>query len=88
MTPPTSDVAFREGRSDRLVIRRFRAADAASLAAYRSDPATARYQSWDVPFSNAHARAFIDGLEGTNSTPRWAIRAQISRRRSSQRQPE
>lgn len=66
MTPQTSDVAFPERRSDRLVIRRFRAEDAASLAAYRSDPATARYQSWDVPFSHAHARSFIEGLEGTN----------------------
>ena len=36
MTPQTSDVAFRERRSDRLVIRRFRAEDAAVLAAYRS----------------------------------------------------
>jgi aminoglycoside 6'-N-acetyltransferase len=66
MTAPTPDVAFREGRSDRLVIRRFLPEDAASLAAYRSDPATARYQSWDVPFSHAHARSFIEGLEGTN----------------------
>src|ERR687893_1599851 len=61
MTPQTSDVAFRERRSDRLVIRRFRAEDAASLAAYRSDPATARYQSWDVPFSHAHARCAEGG---------------------------
>ena len=66
MTPQTSDVAFREGRSDRLVIRRFRAEDAASLAAYRSDPATARYQSWDVPFSHEQARSFIDGLDSAN----------------------
>ncbi|MDQ3480341.1 MAG: GNAT family N-acetyltransferase [Actinomycetota bacterium] len=62
----TPDVAFREGSSDRLVIRRFRAADAASLAAYRSDPATARYQSWDIPYSHAQARSFIESLEATN----------------------
>lgn len=34
----------------RLTLRRFRASDAACLAEYRSDPAVARYQSWDAPF--------------------------------------
>ena len=62
----TPDVAFREHRSDRLVIRRFRVEDAASLAAYRSDPAIARYQSWDIPFSHAQARSFIESLEAAN----------------------
>jgi len=62
----TPDVAFRERRSDRLVIRRFRAEDAASLSAYRSDPAIARYQSWDIPFSHAQARSFIESLEAAN----------------------
>ena len=62
----TPDVAFRERRSDRLVIRRFRAEDAASLAAYRSEPATARYQSWEIPFSQEHARSFIASLEAAN----------------------
>ncbi|HWC15284.1 MAG TPA: GNAT family protein [Actinomycetota bacterium] len=62
----TPDVAFRERRADRLVIRRFCADDAASLAAYRSDPRIARYQSWDTPFSHAEARSFIDSLEATN----------------------
>jgi aminoglycoside 6'-N-acetyltransferase len=60
------DAAFRERRSERLVIRRFRAEDAASLAAYRSDPAIAAYQSWDIPFSQTQARSFIDGLESAN----------------------
>ncbi|WP_328477018.1 GNAT family N-acetyltransferase [Actinoplanes sp. NBC_00393] len=36
--------------TERLVLRRFRASDAAVLAAYRSDPEVARYQSWDAPF--------------------------------------
>jgi aminoglycoside 6'-N-acetyltransferase len=58
----TPDAAFGERRSERLVIRRFRAEDAASLAAYRSDAAIARYQSWDTPFSQEQARSFIDGL--------------------------
>ena len=41
--------------TERLVLRRFRAADAETLAAYRSDPAVARYQSWDaaVPLTEA-----------------------------------
>jgi aminoglycoside 6'-N-acetyltransferase len=62
----TPDAAFREHRSDRLVIRRFRVEDAASLAAYRSDPAVARYQSWDIPFSHEQARSFIERLEPAN----------------------
>lgn len=62
----TPDIAFRERRSGRLVIRRFCAEDAPSLAAYRSDPAIARYQSWDIPFSHEQACSFIETLEGTN----------------------
>jgi RimJ/RimL family protein N-acetyltransferase len=68
MTAQTSDVGFREPRSERLPIRRFRADDAASLAAYRSDPAIARYQSWDTPFSHAQARSFMDSLEEADPT--------------------
>lgn len=64
---PHPDDAFDEHTTDRLVIRRFRAEDAATLAAYRSDPAVARYQSWDVPFSQAQARSFIESLE--NASP-------------------
>jgi RimJ/RimL family protein N-acetyltransferase len=63
---PHPDDAFDEHTTDRLVIRRFRAEDAATLAAYRSDPAVARYQSWDVPFSRAQARSFIESLETAN----------------------
>ncbi|GAA4966496.1 GNAT family N-acetyltransferase [Actinoplanes utahensis] len=36
--------------TERLILRRFRASDAPALAGYRSDPAVARYQSWDAPF--------------------------------------
>ncbi|MFC7530687.1 GNAT family N-acetyltransferase [Actinoplanes sp. GCM10030250] len=36
--------------TERLVLRRFRASDAVTLAAYRSVPEVARYQSWDAPF--------------------------------------
>jgi RimJ/RimL family protein N-acetyltransferase len=49
-----------------LVIRRFRIEDASTLAAYRSDPAIAEYQSWDTPFSHAQARSFIEALQDAN----------------------
>jgi hypothetical protein len=62
----TNDSAFDERRTDRLMIRRFRAEDASSLAAYRSEPTVARYQSWDIPFTNAQAQAFIDSFGATN----------------------
>lgn len=41
--------------TERLILRRFRAEDAEAFAAYRSDPAVARYQSWDTPFTVAEA---------------------------------
>jgi len=63
---PRPDDAFDEDTTERLVIRRFRAEDAATLAAYRSDPAVARHQSWDTPFSEAQARSFIEGLQTAN----------------------
>ena len=62
----TPDRAFDERRTDRLVIRRFRAEDASTLAAYRSDPAVARYQSWNTPFTHAQARSFIDGFAASD----------------------
>ncbi|CAM3291202.1 GNAT family N-acetyltransferase [Kibdelosporangium persicum] len=37
--------------TDRLVIRAFHRDDTAALAAYRSDPVVARYQSWETPLS-------------------------------------
>jgi aminoglycoside 6'-N-acetyltransferase len=64
--PHTPDIAFQECRTDRLVIRRFRMEDASSLAAYRTDPAVARYQSWGIPFSHAQARSFIESLGAVN----------------------
>jgi RimJ/RimL family protein N-acetyltransferase len=45
--------------TERLVLRRFRGADAAVLADYRSDPAVARYQSWDAPFSLLRAETAV-----------------------------
>ncbi len=45
--------------TDRLTLRAFTAADAPAFAAYRSDPAIARYQSWDTPYTLAQAEALI-----------------------------
>jgi RimJ/RimL family protein N-acetyltransferase len=45
--------------TERLLLRRFRAADAPILAAYRSDPAVARYQSWDAPFPLLRAETAV-----------------------------
>ena len=47
-------------RTDRLVLRCFVAADAATLSGYRSDPDVARYQSWPTPYSVAAARRLIE----------------------------
>ncbi|WP_285471064.1 GNAT family protein [Actinoplanes sp. NBRC 101535] len=45
--------------TERLVLRRFRASDATALAAYRSDPDVARYQTWDAPFPPTKAETAV-----------------------------
>ena len=45
--------------TEHLVLRRMTIDDAAALAAYRSDPVQARYQSWETPFPLDCARALI-----------------------------
>jgi len=45
--------------TERLVVRRFRPADAPVLAAYRSDPEVARFQSWDAPFPLLRAETAV-----------------------------
>jgi RimJ/RimL family protein N-acetyltransferase len=57
-----ADTGFAHLETPRLVLRRFRPQDAEAFAAYRSDPAVARYQSWQVPFTPVQARRFIAGL--------------------------
>jgi RimJ/RimL family protein N-acetyltransferase len=58
--------------TERLVLRRFRPSDAATLSAYRSDPDVARYQSWSAPYPLEEARATIAGLAGGDpSQPGW-----------------
>lgn len=56
------DRGFEELRTARLVVRRFCPADVPPFAAYRSDPEVARYQSWDVPFSEEQAERFVAGM--------------------------
>jgi RimJ/RimL family protein N-acetyltransferase len=46
----------------RLIVRRFREADVAVLAAYRSDPEVARFQSWDAPFPLLRAETAVAGF--------------------------
>jgi RimJ/RimL family protein N-acetyltransferase len=56
----------------RLRLRRFRVDDAPVLAAYRSDPAVARYQTWNTPVSLAAAvRAVREFAEGDPGQPGW-----------------
>ncbi|MDQ2788524.1 MAG: GNAT family N-acetyltransferase [Actinomycetota bacterium] len=54
--------------TQRLVLRRFRSGDAGALAAYRSDPAVARYQSWDVPVTLEAAAELTEVFAGGNLT--------------------
>ena len=51
-------------RTERLRLRAFEPGDAPVLAAYRSDPEVARYQDWDMPYSEARATTLIDGQAG------------------------
>ena len=48
-------------RSERVTLRRLRAADLTALQAYRNDPEVGRYQGWE-PISDAAAAAMIAGM--------------------------
>lgn len=56
------DASFTQLETARLVIRRFREVDAALLTAYRNDPAVARYQGWETPYTERQAAEFIASL--------------------------
>jgi aminoglycoside 6'-N-acetyltransferase len=58
------DPSFARLATPRLVVRRFAAADAGALAAYRSEPEVARYQAWECPYSVQEAEAFVSSLAG------------------------
>ena len=58
--------------TERLVIRRFAVADVAAVAAYRSDPEVARYQSWDAPVPEASARQLVaEFAAAEEGAPGW-----------------
>lgn len=46
----------------RLIVRRVTHDDAETLAAYRSDPEVARFQSWETPYPLAQARRLVEDL--------------------------
>jgi RimJ/RimL family protein N-acetyltransferase len=58
--------------TERLILRRFRAADAPVLAEYRSDPEVARYQSWDAPFPLLRAETAVANFIASDpDKPGW-----------------
>ncbi|GID29643.1 GNAT family N-acetyltransferase [Paractinoplanes brasiliensis] len=58
--------------TERLVLRRFRPGDAPVLAAYRSDPDVARYQSWDAPFPLLRAETAVANFIASDpDRPGW-----------------
>ena len=58
--------------TERLILRRFRAADAPVLAGYRSDPEVARYQSWDAPFPLLRAETAVANFAASDpDKPGW-----------------
>jgi RimJ/RimL family protein N-acetyltransferase len=58
--------------TERLVLRRFRVADAPVLAAYRSEPDVARFQSWRAPFTLRQAEDFVAAMAATDpGRPGW-----------------
>src|SRR5690349_14551739 len=50
--------------TQRLRLRPFRADDLEAFVGYRSDPAVARYQSWEPTYSMADAQAFLSSQRG------------------------
>jgi len=58
--------------TSRLLLRPLQPADAPVIAAYRSDPDVARYQSWTAPFTNEDADMLINELvEADPAKPGW-----------------
>jgi aminoglycoside 6'-N-acetyltransferase len=59
-------------QTSRLRLRRFRPDDAPALAAYRSDPAVARYQGWSAPVSPEAAAQLVERFAaGDPGEPGW-----------------
>jgi len=75
------DSAFSALETDRLRLRRFRADDLLAFGAYRSQPGTARFQSWEAPFPEAEARAFLAEMADAHpDTPGQWFQFAIARR--------
>ena len=56
----------------RLRLRRFKAEDTPAFAAYRSDPAVARYQGWTAPLPAESAAALVQEFAGGDpGQPGW-----------------
>lgn len=76
-----ADSAFSALETARLRLRRFRADDLAAFVAYRSQPETARFQSWEAPFPEAQARAFLAEMATSHpDTPGQWFQFAIARR--------
>ena len=68
MTPTADPVLITE----RLRLRPLRTSDAEALSRYRSDPATARYQSWSTPYTVQDAHTLLEDLRDADpATPGW-----------------
>jgi RimJ/RimL family protein N-acetyltransferase len=63
--------------TERVLLRTFRAQDAAPFAAYRSDPDVARYQSWSTPYTVADAQRLVAEMSAMDG-PRRAAWIQIA----------
>ena len=50
--------------TERLVLRMMEASDVPAFAAYRSDPAVARYQGWDPSYSVADGERLVAAQQG------------------------
>ena len=50
--------------SERLILRPLRPGDAPVLAVYRDDPAVARYQGWELPYTVQDAEVLIAEMAG------------------------
>lgn len=69
-------MAFTPIRTERLLLRPPRAADAVHLAARRSDPEVAEYQNWVAPYPLEHAEAMIAELmelDGPTDDAWWMV---------------
>lgn len=52
-----------ERETKRLILRAFRDSDLDAFVAYRSDPQTAQFQSWNAPYSHEQGIALIEEMK-------------------------